>query len=163
MKLLITLLFLFLCKAPLFAQKDSLPLYQQFPFIPPFSVFNIADSSICTKANLLKRKPTLIILFSPDCDHCKQFISQLISNILLFTKYQILMVSFLDNSLIKKFYNDFELLKYKNITVVKDSSYYFGTFYALHTYPTIVVYNKKGKLVHLYEGTVSIHTITADL
>lgn len=163
MKLCITLLLLFICKAPLYAQKEGIPLYKQFTFIPPFSVINIAVGTTYTKDDLIKKKPTLIILFSPDCDHCKQFTKQLIAQISLFSKYQILMVSFLDNLLIKQFYTDFELWKYHNITVAKDNTYYFGTFYAIHTYPTIVIYDKKGKLVKLYAGNVPLNTIAAAL
>ncbi len=163
MKLYMLLFFLFFCKAMLFAQHDSLPLYKQFPTIPPFTLLNISDSTTFTKANLLKRKPTLIILFSPDCDHCKHFTSQLIANIDVVQHYQIIMVSFLDNELIKKFYTAYALSKYSNIIVSKDSAYFLGTFYALHTYPSIILYNKKGKLVQMFDGTVPIKTIAAAL
>jgi thioredoxin-related protein len=147
----------------LFAQNDTIPLYKQFTSIPPFTLLNISDSTIFTKANLLKRKPTLIILFSPDCDHCKQFTSQLIAHIDLLQQYQIIMVSFLNTALIKQFYNEYALSKYNNIIVARDSAYFLGTFYALHTYPSIFLYNKKGKFVQMFDGTVSIKTIAAAL
>jgi thioredoxin-related protein len=147
----------------LFAQNDTIPLYKQFTSIPPFTLLNISDSTIFTKENLLKRKPTLIILFSPDCDHCKHFTSQLITNIDLLQQYQIIMVSFLNTALIKQFYTEYALSKYSNIIVAKDSAYFLGTFYALHTYPSIILYNKKGKFVQMFDGTVPIKTIAAAL
>ncbi|MEI8060067.1 MAG: hypothetical protein WCG67_07920, partial [Ferruginibacter sp.] len=53
------------------AQEDSSLIYKRFPIVPSFKLINVADSSIFTKNNLKKKKATIIIMFSPDCEHCQ--------------------------------------------------------------------------------------------
>ena len=143
------------------AQLDSTALYLQFPDVPPFTIQTAPDSVTFAKADLKKRKPTLIILFSPDCDHCKHETKLLKTDIALLKNVQIVMVSFLNFDLIKKFYEDFQLADYPSITVGRDSKFFLGTFYKLHTYPSMFLYNKKGKFVQHFEGNVEIKKIAA--
>jgi thioredoxin-related protein len=142
-----------------YAQIDTLPLFKQFPDVPPFSLLKIPDSTIFKKEDLQKKTPTLIVLFSPDCEHCQHFTSQLIEQKEQFKKIQIIMVSYLDVSIIKTFYYTNHLQDYKNITVCRDGQYFLGTFYNLHTFPSIILYNKKGRLVKNFDGLVKISDI----
>ena len=96
------------------AQQDTTALYLQFPDVPPFTIQTAPDSTTFAKADLKKRKPTLIILFSPDCDHCKHQTKLLKTDIALLKNVQIVMVSFLNFDLIKKFYEDFQQLQVTN-------------------------------------------------
>ena len=138
---------------------DTSKLYLQFPDIPPFSIMKAPDSTAFTKADLKKRKPTLIILFSPDCDHCKHEIKALKADIALLKGVQIVMVSFLNYDLINKFYKEYNLDSFPNITMGRDGKYFLGTFYKLHTYPSMFLYNKKGKFVKDFEGSIAIKKI----
>jgi thioredoxin-related protein len=144
-------------------QVESLPLYLQFPDIPPFSITKVPDSSSFSKQELKKKKPTLIMLFSPDCDHCHQQIVTFKKDKEQIKNVQIIMVSFLNYDLVKNFYQDFEMKNYPNITIGRDGNYFLGTFYKPQIFPTMFLYNKKGKLVKNFEGNVSIQQITENL
>ena len=39
--------------------------------IPSFTVYKAPDSTVFTNNNVQKRKPLLLMLFSPDCGHCQ--------------------------------------------------------------------------------------------
>jgi thioredoxin-related protein len=145
------------------AQTDTIPLYKQFPDVPPFSIMKVPDSTKFTKADLKKRKPTIIIIFSPDCEHCQHETKELIKNIDLFKNTQIVMCSPLDYKYLLAFYKDFDLEKYPNITVGRDGTYILGTFYNIHNFPSIFVYNKKGQLVEGFDGSVKIEKIAEAL
>ena len=145
------------------AQQDTTALYLQFPDVPPFTIQTAPDSTTFVKADLKKRKPTLIILFSPDCEHCKQETALLKTDIALLKNVQIVMVSFLNFDLIKKFYENFNLADYPSISVGHDSKFFLGTFYKLHTYPSMFLYNKKGKFVQHFEGNVEVKKIAEAL
>ena len=145
------------------AQEDTTALYLQFPDVPPFTIQTAPDSTTFVKADLKKRKPTLIILFSPDCDHCKHETALLKTNIALLKNVQIVMVSFLNFDLIKKFYEDFQLADYPSIIVGRDSKFFLGTFYKIHSYPSMFLYNKKGKFVQHFEGNATIKKIAESL
>ncbi len=145
------------------AQSDSIPVYKRFPLIPVFTIMTAPDSIKFTKDDLKKKKPTLIILFSPDCSHCQVATKDLLKNIELFKKVQIVMVSSFDFSHIKKFYEDYKIADYPNISMGRDGSYYLGTFYKIKSFPSLFLYNKKGKFVQSFEGDIKMETIAEAL
>ncbi len=145
------------------AQTDTSLLYQRFPVVPTFRLINIADSSIFTKANLNKKKATIIIIFSPTCENCVEETKELKEKIDLFKKAQIIMVSPLDFSYLREFYNDNNIAQYPTITIGRDPGYFLGTFYKVRSLPSIFIYNKKGKLVKWFIGSTPVAEIAAAL
>jgi len=141
------------------AQTDTLPIYQRFPTVPLFTVMTVPDSIKFTKADLKNKKPTIIMLFSPDCHHCQMAVKELIENISLFDKAQVLMVSSMDFVQVKQFYEEYKIANFPNITMGRDASYYLGTFYKIKNYPSVFVYDKKGKLVEAFEGTFQMKAV----
>src|SRR5258708_1022315 len=83
---------------------DSLPVYQQFPEVPHFSIIKVPDSTKFTKDDLKKKEELIIIMFSPDCEHCQRETDSLLAHFDLFKKIQIVMASPLDYVHIKTFY-----------------------------------------------------------
>ncbi len=102
-------------------------------------------------------------MFSPDCDHCKHETKDLLSNMNLFKNLQIVMVAHLDFNLVKQFYEDFQIANYPNITIGRDGAYFLGTFYKIHNYPTMFLYDKKGRFIKMFEGSVPLKTIAEAL
>src|SRR6202011_1998046 len=45
--------------------------FLRFPTLPPFHLLKLDSSTYLTKDDLKKHRRTLIMFFSPDCDHCK--------------------------------------------------------------------------------------------
>jgi thioredoxin-related protein len=146
-----------------FAQTDTSLLYLRFPIIPSFKLTNIADSSVFTKDNLKKKKATVMMVFSPDCEHCQEETKQLTANIKLFKKAQIIMISPLEFSYMRKFYNEYKIADYPTITMGRDPIYFFGTFYQVRSFPSIFVYNKKGNFVKAFTGSTPVEEIAAAL
>jgi thioredoxin-related protein len=142
-----------------FAQQDTTLLYLRFPTIPPFKLTKVPDSTVFAKDNLKKKKPTIIMVFSPDCEHCQEMTKQITTNIHLFKKAQIVMASPLDFSYIKKFYDEYKIANFPIITVGRDPGYFLGTFYKVRSFPAIFIYNKKGNLVNWFTGEVDLKKI----
>lgn len=142
-----------------FAQQDTSLIYLRFPTIPPFKLTKVPDSTVFTKDNLAKKKPTIIMVFSPDCEHCQEMTKQITANIKLFKKAQIVMATPLEFSYVKKFYDEYKIANYPNITMGRDPGYFLGTFYKVRSFPAIFIYNKKGKLVNWFTGEVELKKI----
>lgn len=143
-----------------FAQDtDSLPLYKKFPDVPPFMLTTLPDSGIFKKDDLEKKKYTLIMVFSPDCDHCQHATEDLLANINSFKKVQIIMATPLEYRLIIPFYQKYQLANQKNIVVGRDPTYFLGNFYGVRNFPSMYLYDKKGKFVRFIEGTIPFATI----
>jgi thioredoxin-related protein len=142
---------------------DTSLLYIRFPFVPSFKLLNMTDSSYFTKDNLKKKTATIIMLFSPDCEHCQHETKELTAKINLFKKAQIIMASPLEYNYIKKFYTEYKIADYPNITMGRDPSYFLGTFYKVRSFPAIFVYDKKGKYVMSFSGSAPVEAIAAAL
>jgi len=162
-KLIIILVPLLLCLIAAFSQTDSIPLYKKFPNVPPFSIMKTPDSTKFTKDNLIQNVPVIMIVFSPDCEHCQHETEALIKNIDLFKNTQIIMTSPLDYSYLLKFYKDYGIAKCPNITIGRDGSYMLGTFFSIHDFPSIFVYDKNWDLVKSFSGSVRVEKIAAAL
>jgi thioredoxin-related protein len=145
------------------AQTDTTLLYLRFPIVPSFKLINVADSSIFTKNDLKKKKATIIMMFSPDCEHCQAETKELTAHMDLFKKVQIVMASPLDYDYIKKFYEEYKLADHKNIVMGRDPSYFLGTFFKVRSFPSVFVYDKKGNFVTSFVGSTPVEEIAAAL
>jgi thioredoxin-related protein len=144
-----------------YSQKDSiqLPPYKRFPTVPPFKLLKIDSTSYFTKGDLKKNKPVLIILFNPDCDHCKHEIEAIVKDIDELKNVQIVMSTMMPFSLMKSFYQSYGLEKFDNITVGQDFQYLLPTFYQIRFMPYLAMYDKKGNLLTTFEGTMKIEDL----
>ena len=153
-------LFLFLSTAiSVSAQQDTLPVYQRFPQVPPFKLIVVPDSTQFSKDDLKKNKAVMIIIFSPDCEHCQRATKDLQKHAELFKNVQIIMASPLDFKILNKFYEAYNIAAYPNITLGRDGSYFLGSFFKITNFPSIFVYDKKGNFLQKFEGDVSFTKI----
>ena len=160
----IVLLFLFIGVGKIvFAQTDTSLIYLRFPTVPPFSIIKAPDSTKFTKDDLKKKTATIIMVFSPDCEHCQHETRELIAHIDLFKKVQIIMSSPLEYHYLKKFYDEYKIADYQIITMGRDPGYFLGTFYHIRSFPAIFVYDKKGNFVEAFDGSVPVERIAAAL
>ena len=145
------------------AAEDTSLIYLRFPIVPSFKITKVSDSTYFTKEDLKKNKPTVVIIFSPDCEHCQAETQELKANIGLFKKAQIIMASPLEYKYLRKFYDEYEIGKYSQITMGRDPSYFLGTFYKVRSFPAIFVYNKKGDLVKSFSGSTPVALVAEAL
>lgn len=143
-----------------FAQTDStLPVYLRFPSLPQFTIYKAADSTKFTRDDLQKKKPVVFIIFSPDCEHCQHETEQLTANIGLLKKAQIVMVEYLSHDEMVKFYKQYKIADYPNITMGRDAAFYLPLFFKVQSLPAIYVYDKHGKFKQAFSGSVKVEKI----
>jgi thioredoxin-related protein len=155
MKFLVTLAAIFSCIL-LNAQTDSIaqPPYKRFPTVPPFRLLMPDSSTYFTKADIPKKTAVLIMAFSPDCDHCQKETTELIQNIDKFKKIQIVMATWQPFAAMRKYYVDYKLYQHENIRVGRDVSFILPPFYNIRNLPFLALYNKKGNLITVDEGSL---------
>lgn len=105
----------------------------------------------------------MIVYFSPDCDHCIHFTKELLTHYALFDKVQIVMASALNYDIIKKFYLEYKIADYPNIHMGRDGIDFFRTFFGVRSFPTIVLYDKKGNFVKRFDGSAKMEQIASEL
>lgn len=145
-----------------FAQKDSVmaPPYQRFPVLPPLQVL-LADSTKYTTADLPKGKPVLIMLFSPDCEHCQHEAEMFYAGRDLLDKIQIVMITTYPMSRLKEFASKYGLDSMKNVVLARDPHYFLIPFYDVRNFPFMALYDKKGRFIQTFGGSADVEKILA--
>ena len=162
-KLFFLPVFIFIC-AIAFSQKDSTaPIYLRFPTIPQFTVYKAPDSTAFSKSDLKKKKPVVFIIFSPDCEHCQHETEALLANINKFKNTQIVMITYLPYNEMIQFYKNYRIADYPQITMARDTKFFFPVFFKVRNLPSIFVYDKKGNFKKNFEGSVKIDLIAGAL
>src|SRR6185503_7150606 len=152
------LILLLFCFIPVFAigQTQPDPPYKRFPTVPPLKLLLTDSTTIFTDKDLKKNKPLFLILFSPDCEHCKKETEELISKIDSFKDIQIVMATFMPVDKIKPFYETYKLDRFSNIIVGYDLQHMLTTYYRISFTPFLAFYDKKGNLIDGFQGALPL-------
>ena len=135
------------------------PLFLRYPTIPHFTVIT-ADGKSFTEKDLKKNTPTLIFLFSVDCEHCHHETEDIVQHIHQFKGTQILMVTHFPVNDMTQYAHDYHLDQYPRIiTVATDEKRWLLSFYRLHFFPGLYIYNANNQLVYHAEGTRPVDTL----
>lgn len=134
------------------AQTDSLAPYLRNPVLPQFSILQPDSSTWFTKNDLKRGRKAMIMLFSPDCDHCKKQTDIIVDNIDKLKDLEIVMTTFQPVEKMRRFYEKYGLAKYPNIHVGRDVRYFFGPFYRFRYSPFLAIYDERENLIKVYEG-----------
>ncbi len=149
--------------ASAFSQSDSTePVYLRYPTIPEFTISKVTDSTDFTRNNLKKHEPVVFMIFSPECEHCQHETEKIIANIDQFRKkdIQLVMVTYLPYNEMVDFYKKYKIADYPAITMGRDGKFFFPVFFKVRNLPSFYIYDKKGKFVKQFEGSVNTDLIT---
>jgi thioredoxin-related protein len=135
------------------------PAYKRFPTVPPFSILQ-ADSTNLTKEHL-KHQATIIMYFSPDCDHCKHQWADMEKRMKDLKKYQIVMVTYQPWEEMVAFYKSEKIASYPNIKMGRDTKFFLPPFFKIQSLPFQALYDKNGDLVTTFAGNVKIDKLLA--
>ena len=139
-----------------FAQNQEQPPYLKNPVLPDFKILQKDSSTWFSKKDLKPGKPVMIMLFSPDCDHCQQQTKMILERIKDLGDLQIVMTTFQPMEKMRKFYTEYAIAKYPTIRMGRDVSYFFGGFYKGRSIPYLAIYDRNQKLAKIYDGGATI-------
>ncbi len=142
-------------------QPDSTALCWKEKIIPAFSLLK-TDSSFFTEKNLVHGKKTIIMLFSPDCDHCQNQLKLILKQPRIFDSCQLIMVTTLPMKYINDFIATYNTNKYSFITIAQDYKFFFGPYYKLKQVPMLAFYNANGVLKSIYNNGAKMSEIKSE-
>lgn len=126
---------------------DTLAPYRKYRQLPSFQVLLPDSSRSFNTYNIRKGKPSVLILFSPDCDHCEQLSAMILDSLQAFKEVNLVMATPFPLREIKAFIAKTGLGKIPHLVIGKDASFFFGSFFKTDTVPFIAVYDKNKQFV----------------
>jgi thioredoxin-related protein len=132
------------------------PPYKRFPTVPPIQLLLGDSITKYNKENIPSKKPVLIMLFSPDCNHCQHTAEEMYQNREALKDIHIVMATLLSLSEMNAFMKKYKLNEMKNVVAGKDVNFVLPPFYAIKNFPYMAMYNKKGNLILGFEGSMPI-------
>ena len=161
MKNLIPLIAFVLFAQAATAQTDSARLapYKRFPKNIPLKLLLVDSTTSFTRDDLDKKKQVMLMLFSPDCEHCQHETESIIKNIDRFKDIQIVMSTTLPFEKMKEFYTKYELARFSNIVVGNDKSFLLPVYYDIRNLPFLAFYDKKKDLIEVFEGALPVEKV----
>jgi peroxiredoxin len=122
--------------------------------IPPFRI-QLQDGKYFHASELDKSRPLLLVYFDPDCDHCLLFVNDLLKNINLFTKVQIVMITYVPLSSTRKFITQAGLNQYPGIKAGTEGTTFVVRYhYDVVQFPFLALHDQTGNLFATFESEV---------
>ena len=164
MKKFLTLIAGIVLSVTLYSQNDSIqPPYKRFPTFPPVKILLVDSTKATIKNDLPKKKPVMLMIFSPDCDHCQHETEELVKNIEKFKDVTIVMATMRPYAEMMAFREKYGLAKYKNIIMGQDTDFFLLPFYDVKNLPFLAFYNKKGELISVFSGSMPMEKVLVEL
>lgn len=106
--------------------------------------FNINDAP--------KGKPVALYYFNPHCPYCKAQTKEIIEDVDKLKGIQFYFITGFPFSEMKKYSNEYQLGKYPNITIGRDTASAIGEYFEIPGVPYMAIYNKEKKLNKTFLG-----------
>lgn len=101
----------------------------------------------------VKSGPLVLIYFSPDCDHCQQFISSLLQRESLIKKRQVLLASFVEVDQLARFGIGLGINRYPDLKMgTEGESFRIARALGIRKFPYIALYDSARNLIRTFEG-----------
>ena len=124
----------------------------------PYFTFYTLDSQRFTKESFDNTRTKFILYFNSECSHCEKQAKWLSKEIELFSHLEMIFISFEEMDAIKKFRDTYKFTQ-KNITFLQDTRLTFSNKFDVESFPSILIYTKKGELIHKFEGETKVEKI----
>jgi thioredoxin-related protein len=135
------------------------PPYLKNPGIPSFHLLEVDSVRTLTKDDIRKNRKVLLIFFSPECEHCKHQMRDILADFSRFKDIEIVMATFQPFEQMQTFYNYFRIADHPNILMGRDEKYMLPPYYRMQSLPFLALYDKKGNYITRFEGNQKVDTI----
>jgi len=126
---------------------------------PSFDIL-LSDSTTHINTGLIEKgRPTVLLYFSPDCEHCQKETEDIIKHMDLLKMARFYFVTCDPFDRLKAFIGHYRLDKYNNITIGRDEQFYLVRHFKGIAPPYLMLYDKEKKQRASYQGNIVIDTL----
>jgi thiol-disulfide isomerase/thioredoxin len=127
--------------------------------LPGFSMLLIDSSSHLNTKNIPSGSPIALFYFSPFCPYCRAQTSEIVESMDKLKGIRFFMITNYPFTEMKRFYQEYKLANYPNITMGYDSQYFFINYFKASGVPFMAIYGKDKRLNGAYMGIAKTNDI----
>ncbi|MDR1583320.1 MAG: peroxiredoxin family protein [Prevotellaceae bacterium] len=131
---------------------------EKYSTIPVFQLKTL-NGTIVTGSALRKNVPVLFLFFNPDCDLCRDEMKAIQSQQDAFSFCQIVFFSTASVDKVLSFLEEISFLPLSNILFLIDENEDLTKKMNVRSSPASYIYNRKGKLIKRFDGSVKTETL----
>jgi thioredoxin-related protein len=135
------------------------PPYKKNPAYPAIKLLLTDSVSYYTKEDLPKKKPVILMMFNPTCEHCQHETEDILKDIDKLKDIQIVMASSMSLDAIRLFIEKNKLADFKNIIVGQDTHFFLPGFFMVRNLPFMAFYDGKKNLIDVHSGPTPVESI----
>jgi thiol-disulfide isomerase/thioredoxin len=114
--------------------------------LPSFKLLKMDSSTYFDTKEIPSGKPYVFFYFSSHCPYSRAQMQDILSNMNKLKNFHFYVFSGYPFKEIKKFYIDYQLKKYSNITIGCDFKNFFSSYFKITSVPFLAIYGKDKKL-----------------
>ncbi|MBL0270058.1 MAG: redoxin domain-containing protein [Chitinophagaceae bacterium] len=161
-RLLFSLLFSLSCLVSIGQESQEAP-YKKYPVYPPVKLLMADSLSWYAKDDLPRKKPVMLLLFNPKCEHCQHETAEMTARIDRYKAVHIVMATTAALEEMRGFIEKYNLSSFDNITVGRDTGFFLPVYFDIHNLPFHAFYNKKLELISVFSGSMTVEKTLTEL
>jgi len=128
--------------------------------LPTFKFLLTDSTSILSTDSIKNGRSFILLYFSPNCPYCRAQIRDILKHDQQLQKTDFYFLTNYTCSEIKPMIEEFQLDKYKNITIAIDPNGDFVKYFFIPNIPYLAIYDKEKKLKQVYVGRTNFNEIS---
>jgi thiol-disulfide isomerase/thioredoxin len=149
----ISIAFIIICLAGCFGAEPQKTGMEGKP-LPGFNLLLPDSSTWINTSQASKGKPIALYYFNPYCPYCKAQTNEIIEDMDKLKGIQFYFITPYPFADMKKFWKEYQLGKYPNISIGIDTASAMGNYFEVTGVPYIAIYGKDQKLNNTFMGKI---------
>lgn len=133
------------------------------PPLPPFRILLLDSITHFNTIDIPKGNPSILMFFSPDCEHCQKETESIIKNMDSLRNVNLIFITVDPFDRMKVFNEFYKLSKYKNVMVGRDYSFFFPYHFQGAQPPYTVIYDRHKRMEAVLSSETNAHELISYL
>jgi thiol-disulfide isomerase/thioredoxin len=148
-----SLLFILACLGGCFGKEPEKTGLEGQP-LPSFNLLLSDSATWLNTSRIPPGKPIALFYFSPICPHCRTQTKEIIEDMDRLKDIQFYFITSFPFKAMKKYYKEYNLEKFNNITMGRDTAHFVGDYFETSGVPYMAIYGKNKKLNKAFLGKI---------